>query len=82
MILDMVKSAYNLEKQHEKTSQNSTNRLPDLFDQRGSTNSRRNLMVDLQLNKLEQQQARLNEIAEALTAVSYTHLTLPTICSV
>ena len=67
MILDMVKSAYNLEKQHEKTSQNSTNRLPDLFDQRGSTNSRRNLMVDLQLNKLEQQQARLNEIAEGLS---------------
>ena len=67
MILDMVKCAYNLEKQHEKTSQNSTNNLPDLFDQRGYTNSRRNTMVDIQLNKLEQQQARLNEIAEGLT---------------
>ncbi len=68
MILDMVKSAYNMEKQHEKTSQNSTNNLPDLFDQRGSTNTRRNTMVDIQLNKLEQQQARLNEIAEGLTS--------------
>ena len=67
MILDMVKCAYNLEKQHEKTSQNSTNNLPDLFSQRGSTNTRRDTMVDIQLNKLEQQQARLNELAEGLT---------------
>ena len=67
MILDMVKCAYNLETDNEKTSQNSTNNLPDLFDQRRLTNSRRNTMVDIQLNSLEQQQARLNEIAEALT---------------
>ena len=67
MILDMVKSAYNLEKRNEKTSQNSTNCLPDLFDQRGSTNSRRNLMVDLQLTEMETQQAILNQRAEGLS---------------
>ena len=67
MILDMVKCAYNLETDNEKNSENSTNNLPDLFDQRGSTNTRRNPMVDIQLNKLEAQQARLNEIAEGLT---------------
>ena len=67
MILDMVKCAYNLETDNEKTSQNLTNRLPDLFDQRRLANSRRDTMVDIQLNKLELQQARLNEIAEGLT---------------
>ena len=67
MILDMVKCAYNLETDNEKNSENSTNHLPDLFNQRGFTNSRRNLMVDIQLNSLEQQQARLNEIAQALS---------------
>ncbi len=67
MILDMVKCAYNLETNIEKTSQNSTHRLPDLFDQRGSTNPRRDHMVDIQLNEIERQQARLNEIAEGLT---------------
>ena len=68
MILDMVKCAYNLETDNEKTSQNLTNRLPDLFDQRRLANSRRDTMVDIQLNKLELQQARLNEIAEGLTS--------------
>ena len=68
MILDMVKCAYNLETDNEKTSQNLTNRLPDLFDQRRLVNSRRDTMVDIQLNKLELQQARLNEIAEGLTS--------------